>query len=234
MGAFSREPPLPATCIILDCDGVLVDSELISARVASECFTAAGAAISMEEVLERYTGMKATEVTALIFGDRGLAVPEQATDVRRLATMAAFERELQPMPGADAALSAIRALKCVASSSHHERIALALRVTGLAHHFGDAVFSSTMVERGKPAPDLFLYAARAMGVEPAHCIVVEDSVAGVTAGKAAGMAVIGFTGGSHCRPDHRHLLVAAGADRVIHEMNELPQAILFERSVHRI
>lgn len=138
------------------------------------------------------------------------------------------------MPGADAALSAIHALKCVASSSHHERIALALRVTGLAHHFGDAVFSSTMVERGKPAPDLFLHAAKAMGVEPAHCIVVEDSVAGVAAGKAAGMAVIGFTGGSHCGPDHRHLLVTAGADRVIHDMSELPQAVLFERSVHRI
>ncbi len=225
---------MSATCIILDCDGVLVDSELISARVAAACFSSADAVISMEEVLLRFTGMKATEVTAAIFGERGLAVPARATEARLEATMAAFESELRPMPGADEALSAIHALKCVASSSHHDRIALALRVTGLARHFGDAVFSSTMVERGKPAPDLFHHAAKAMGVEPAHCIVVEDSVAGVTAGKAAGMSVIGFTGGSHCGPDHRHLLVAAGADRVIHHMSELPQAILFERSIHRI
>lgn len=225
---------MSATCLILDCDGVLVDSELISARVAAACFSEAGATISMAEVLERYTGMKADEVTVAIFAARGLPAPEGATERRRLATMAAFEQELRPMPGADEALSAIHALKCVASSSHHERIALALRLTGLARHFGDAVFSSTMVERGKPAPDLFLHAARAMGAEPAHCIVVEDSVAGVTAGKAAGMAVIGFTGGSHCGPDHRHVLVAAGADRVIHHMSELPAAVLFERSIHRI
>lgn len=154
---------MSATCIILDCDGVLVDSELISARVAAACFASADAVISMEEVLLRFTGMKATEVTAAIFGERGLAVPARATEARLEATMAAFESELRPMPGADEALSAIRALKCVASSSHHDRIALALRVTGLARHFGDAVFSSTMVERGKPAPDLFRHAAKAMG-----------------------------------------------------------------------
>ncbi|MCW5713394.1 MAG: HAD family hydrolase [Bauldia sp.] len=223
-----------ATCIILDCDGVLVDSELISARIAAACFAGAGAAISMEEILARFTGMKATDVSATVFAERGLAVPERVTEQRLEATMAAFEQELRPMPGVDEALAAIHALKCVASSSHHDRIALALRVTGLARHFGNAVFSATMVERGKPAPDLFLHAAKAMGAEPAHCIVVEDSVAGVVAGKAAGMAVIGFTGGSHCGPDHRHALVTAGADRVIHHMSELAQAVLFERSIHRI
>ncbi len=181
------------TCLILDCDGVLVDSELIAARVAAECFTRAGAAISMIEVVERFAGMKATEVTNTVFAERGVAVPERATEMRREAIMAALEVELRAMPGADEALAAIPALKCVASSSHPDRIALALRVTGLAHHFGPDVFSSFMVERGKPAPDLFLYAAKAMGAEPGHCVVVEDSVAGVTAGKAAGMSVIGFT-----------------------------------------
>ncbi|MCC6735808.1 MAG: HAD-IA family hydrolase [Bauldia sp.] len=225
---------MSATCLILDCDGVLVDSELVSARVAAACFTDAGAAISMAEVLEHYTGMKADEVTAAVFAARGLTVPDGETERRRLATMAAFEAELRPMPGADAALAAIHALKCVASSSHHDRVALALRVTGLAHHFGPAVFSATMVERGKPAPDLFLHAAKAMGVEPSHCIVVEDSVAGITAAKAAAMAAIGFTGGSHCGPDHRHRLVTAGADRVVHHMDDLAEAVLFERSIRRI
>jgi len=110
----------------------------------------------------------------------------------------------------------------VASSSHPERIALALRTMGLDRFFGEHVFSATMVARGKPAPDLFLHAAAKMGAEPARCVVIEDSPAGVRAGKAAGMRVIGFTGGSHCRDGHYENLRSAGAEHVLSSMGELP------------
>lgn len=213
------------SCLILDCDGVLVDSELIAARVAAECFTAAGAPISVEQMIDRFAGVKATKVTELVFAEHGVTPPADATERRRVAIMAALEHELTAVPGVDAALSAIALDKCVASSSHPDRIALSLKVTGLDRHFGGAIFSSFMVEHGKPAPDLFLLAADRMGVAAADCIVVEDSVAGVTAGKAAGMRVIGFTGGGHCRPGHGERLAAAGADDIIAEMAGLPAAL---------
>jgi len=212
-------------CLILDCDGVLVDSEVVANRVAARCFTEAGAPIGEEEMIRRFAGMKATKVTEMVFAEHGLEAPPDATELRRQAIMAAFETELTPMPGIAEALEAIPAPKCVASSSHPERIALSLRITGLAGYFGDKVFSSFMVERGKPAPDLFLLAAERMGAVPADCIVVEDSVAGVEAGRAAGMRVIGFIGGSHCREGHADKLSASGAERVIGHMRDLPAAV---------
>lgn len=225
---------MPGACLILDCDGVLVDSELIAARVAAECFAAAGAPVTAEEMLERFTGVTANEVTDTVFREHNIPAPPGATEKRRAAIMAAFERELRAMPGADAALAAIPMPKCVASSSHPDRIALALRLTGLAHHFGKAIFSAVSVARGKPAPDLFLHAARGMDVAPDHCIVVEDSAAGVIAAKAAGMAVIGFVGGSHSHDHHHSKLLDVGADRIARTMAELPEAVVFERTIRRI
>lgn len=225
---------MPGACLILDCDGVLVDSELITARAGSECFTAAGAPVSPDEILERFAGMTAKEITGTLFGERGLSVPPGTVEAWRSAVAVAFERELRPMPGVEAALAAIPMPKCVASSAHPDRIALALRITGLAHHFGDAVFSGVSVARGKPAPDLFLHAAQAMKVAPDHCIVVEDSVSGVTAAKAAGMAAIGFVGGSHCHEHHHSKLLDVGADRIARSMADLPQAVTFERTIRRI
>lgn len=213
------------SCLILDCDGVLVDSELIAARVSAECFTAAGAPITAEEMIDRFAGMKATKVTEQVFAERGVVPPPDATEARRAAIMAALETELGPIAGVADALSLIALDKCVASSSHPDRIALSLRVTGLDGHFGESVFSSFMVERGKPAPDLFLLAAERMKAAPADCVVVEDSVAGVMAGKAAGMRVIGFTGGSHCQPGHAERLTEAGADTILTEMAGLPALV---------
>lgn len=209
-------------CLILDCDGVLVDSEVIANRVAARCFTEAGAPIAAEEMVRRFAGMKATKVTELVFAKHRMEAPPGATEARREAIMAALEAELEAIPGVSDALEAIPLDKCVASSSHPDRIALALKVTGLDHFFGSAVYSSFMVERGKPAPDLFLFAASQMGAMPANCLVVEDSVAGVEAGIAAGMDVIGFIGGSHCLEGHGDRLKAAGARRVIGHMRELP------------
>ncbi len=213
------------SCLIFDCDGVLVDSEVIAARVAAECFTAAGAAITAEEMIERFTGMTATKVTEMVFAERGVPAPADATIVRREAIMAALETEVTAIDGVDTVLSVLGVKKCVASSSHPDRIALTLRVAGIAHHFGDAVFSAFQVEHGKPAPDLFLLAAERMEADPSDCVVIEDSVSGVTAGRAAGMRVIGFVGGGHCLPDLAEKLRAAGAETVVENMRDLPAVL---------
>jgi HAD superfamily hydrolase (TIGR01509 family) len=126
------------------------------------------------------------------------------------------------MPSVAAAVKRLPVRYCLASSSERERVLFSLEVTGLADLFGDRLFTSQMVTRGKPAPDLFLLAATRMGAAPARTLVIEDSVSGVTAGKAAGMTVWGFVGGSHyAHRDGRRQLEEAGADRVFDRMADL-------------
>jgi len=134
----------------------------------------------------------------------------------------AFVRELKPVRGVSEALARLSNRKCVASSSLPDRLAHTLGLTGLAEWFGTAVFSASMVTRGKPAPDLFLYAAQQMRTAPSRCLVIEDSAPGILAAKTAGMTAFGFTGASHCRPGHAQRLSAAGADLVFSDMRELP------------
>jgi len=170
----------------------------------------------MVKMIERETGLRLTD--AFI------------ADLRR-DLLAAYEGELEAIPGIESALSEITASRCVASSSNPERIERSLQLTDLARHFGDSVFSATMVERGKPAPDLFLYAASRMGAAPERCVVIEDSAAGVTGAKAAGMTVLGFTGGSHVETEvHGPKLAAAGADQVFDRMDSL-HGLILEASV---
>ena len=126
----------------------------------------------------------------------------------------AFERELVPITGIEELLAALPAPRCVASNSHLDRVRHALSVTRLLPLFDPHVFSASQVERGKPAPDLFLFAAQQLGTAPEGCIVIEDSATGVEAAIAAGMPVVGFCGGSHCPGDHADQLLAAGCSRV--------------------
>jgi HAD superfamily hydrolase (TIGR01509 family) len=209
--------------VIFDCDGVLVDSEPISARVASEVMSGLGFPVTAEEMMSRYAGLSAKAVTDALEQAYNRRAPPDVDVLRRKKIMEVLTIELLPLEGITEALQHLSVAKCVASSSHPERIALALSVTGLAHFFGANVFSSTMVPRGKPAPDLFLYAADRMRVRPESCIVVEDSFAGVQAGRAANMRVFGFCGGGHCRPGHARRLLSAGAHQVFEDMRELPR-----------
>ncbi|MGH6930904.1 MAG: HAD-IA family hydrolase, partial [Dongiaceae bacterium] len=126
----------------------------------------------------------------------------------------AFDTELEAVPGIADLVASIALPICVASSSEPDRVRHSLRIAGVLRHFEPNIFSATMVKRGKPAPDLFLYTAERMATPPAHCLVIEDSVAGVTAARAAGMTVLGFAGGSHCLPGHADKLRAAGAAEV--------------------
>jgi HAD superfamily hydrolase (TIGR01509 family) len=203
--------------VIFDCDGVLVDSEILACDVQARAITAYGLTMSGAEVARRFLGMSASDMRAALEIDLGRPLPSVHEASCAAELFALFRRELKPVKGiADvvAALCAADHPRCVASSSSPERIALALGVVGLYEAFRPRVFSSSMVARGKPAPDLFLHAAGTLGFEPKHCLVIEDSVSGVRAARSAGMLAVGFLGGTHCTPAHGDSLAEAGAQRI--------------------
>jgi len=208
--------------VIFDCDGVLVDSEPISCRVTAEALNKAGVEIDAETVLGRFLGTSTASMLEILEAETGRALPAGFLDDLRLRVLGAFDRELKPVNGVAAAVAALDGPCCVVSSSTPPRIRRSLELTGLYDLFAPHLFSSTMVANGKPAPDLFFLAAERMGFAPADCTVIEDSPAGVQAGRAAGMTVLGFTGGGHARGDHARRLIDAGADTVFAEMADLP------------
>jgi HAD superfamily hydrolase (TIGR01509 family) len=211
--------------IIFDCDGVLIDSEELACRTDSACLAEIGIAMSAEEILDRYLGVSASEMFADIELRHGRALPPDFPEMVRGRIAAAFETDLMPMEGVEAALHALPFRRCVASSSVPARVRQSLAVTGLLRYFDPHLFSATQVAHSKPAPDLFLFAAAAMRAPATTCLVVEDSVAGVCAAVAAGMPVIGFTGGGHCRPGHAERLRAAGAFAACDDMQRLPALV---------
>ena len=210
--------------VIFDCDGVLIDSELLSVRADRECLAEDGIDLSADEIIERYTGVSLADMLSDLEIRHGRPLADFATRHReRLRPL--FEAELRPIPGVTAVLDGLACRSCVASSGTPERIRHALSLVGLLDRFQPHVFSATEVARGKPAPDLFLHAAERMGVPPQRCVVIEDSAPGITAAVAAGMPVIGFTGGAHCRPGHAVRLADSGAALVIDRMAQLPGAL---------
>jgi HAD superfamily hydrolase (TIGR01509 family) len=208
--------------VIFDCDGVLVDSEVIACRVDAECLTEAGFPTTAAYIQEHFVGVSSRTMFEQLEKTHGRPLPGNFPAVLRERLHAAFDRELEPIAGVADLLPALGIKTCVASSSQPERLRHTLGLTGLWAHFDPHVFSATMVANGKPAPDLFLYAAERMGAAPDDCVVVEDSAAGVTAGVAAGMRVLGFAGGSHCGAAHADRLRAAGAHAVFDDMRRLP------------
>ncbi len=210
--------------VIFDCDGVLVDSEILACGVQSRALADYGLRITPEEVADRFLGASATDMRAAIEIDLGGPLPSDHEARCGQELFALFRAELKAVAGISRVIAAARDAGyelCVASSSGLERIHLALDVVGLLDTLSPHIYSSTMVRRGKPAPDLFLHAARCMGVLPENCRVVEDSVNGVRAGQAAGMQVIAFCGGSHCRPNHGERLRVAGAGAIARDADEL-------------
>ncbi|ORT53843.1 HAD family hydrolase [Streptomyces sp. CB03238] len=183
--------------VIFDNDGVLVDSEPLSNTLLAAYLTELGHLTSYEDSLRDYMGAAMHRVHDLVLERTGQRLPEDFDEIFHARVFAAFERELEVVAGVPEVLGKLVAEGvpyCVASSGSHERIRVGHRKTGLDRWFGEGnVFSSQDVGRGKPAPDLFLYAAERMGVAPERCVVVEDSPLGVQAALAAGMAVYGFT-----------------------------------------
>jgi HAD superfamily hydrolase (TIGR01509 family) len=211
--------------VIFDCDGVLIDSETITCRVQAERLAAHGFAIATEDLIRRFTGMRDREMYAILEHEHGRALPDGYDAATKALIAEAYRRELRALPGVAAALDAIALPVCVASSSNPQKLRFGLELTGLYPHFAPHLFSAAQVGRGKPAPDLFLFAAAEMGAKPADCLVIEDSVAGVQAARAAGMTAFGFCGGAHCRDGHGDLLREEGAALAFERMEALPSLI---------
>ena len=207
--------------VIFDCNGVLVDSEPIAARVAAEEFTRAGFAMTPEIVSRFFTGRRAVDMFAAVEAATRRKLPHNFSAVVAAATLRRFRSELRAMPHVSYALTWVRGPKCVASSSALDRIRVSLEATGLLRFFEPNLFSANDVPRGKPAPDLLLHAAAKMRAAPKDCIVVEDSAVGIAAATAAGMIPIGYVGGSHAGSQLPAQLTAAGARAVIADMRAL-------------
>jgi len=209
--------------VIFDCDGVLIDSEVIFGRVLGECLIAADFPVTINEAmaLALELGKNNLTLAAEVEARFGRALPAGFFDGMRAGVDAVFARELRPVIGIEELLAALPARRCVASNSRLERVRQALSLTRLLPLFEPHVFSASQVARGKPAPDLFLFAADQFGAPPEDCVVVEDSTPGVEAAIAAGMPVVEFCGGSHCPGDHADRLLAAGCSQVFARMPDL-------------
>jgi len=208
--------------VIFDCDGVLVDSEPLSIVVLCEALAARGVTLTADEAYDRFLGKSLKTMTDILHEEFGLAIDEVFLDDMRLDLYGRFREKLLPIEGIAETLDQLTLRRCVASSSQPERIRLSLTVTGLIDRLEPNIFSATMVSRGKPAPDLFLHAAREMQAEPKNCIVIEDSSAGIMAAKAAGMTVFAYIGGSHAQlPGYREKIEALEPHVVFDAMPDL-------------
>ncbi len=183
--------------VIFDCDGVLIDSEIISARMLIEELARLGVAIDLDYVALNFLGRSYPTVMAQIRQEFRLDLPADFEDRYRDRLLEAFRSDLKIMPGILEVLDHLGVPFCVATSSSPRRVEMSLGLTGLADRIGDRVFTASQVARGKPAPDLFLLAADRMGHAPGRTLVIEDSLTGVRAALAAGMTVWRFVGGSH-------------------------------------
>jgi len=205
--------------IIFDCDGVLVDSESIANRLFSEMLGEIGLPMTYEETIRQFMGCSMPAWVALIEERSSRPVPPGFVSDFYARLHAVFQRELYAVPGIISALDRISLPICVASNGTLTKMRTTLGLTGLLPRFEGRLFSATQVERGKPFPDLFLYAAQRMGAMTSHCAVIEDSPLGVQAGIAAGMQVFGYA-----RLSGPDTLAASGA-RVFSDMEELPELL---------
>ncbi|UPJ49714.1 HAD family hydrolase [Bradyrhizobium sp. 200] len=211
--------------IIFDCDGVLVDSEVISCRAHADVLSRHGYPITSEQVFHRFLGRSTRQANMEVEAELGRALPDDFHVQLQDELFRTFEADLEAVPHICAALDGIDRAVCIASSGSHQRMRVTLGRTRLYDRFAPNIFSASQVTNGKPAPDLFLFAAGQMNVAPERCIVIEDSVAGIAGALAAGMPVLGFHGGSHCREGYGKKLHDAGAAVIFDDMRRLPDLI---------
>ncbi|MFP1785912.1 HAD family hydrolase [Lonsdalea quercina] len=209
--------------IIFDCDGVLVDSEIIGIELTVSLLNQHGVNIGLDEFTHRYSGLTWDELLDQIRVHKGVTIPPHIRQAFYPQLMAAFADRLVSIAGVRETLSQIPLRRCIGSNSSAEQLDYMLTRVGLKSLFAPYIFSAVDLGpgRGKPRPDIFLHAAQVMNTAPKQTIVIEDSVNGVAAAKSAGMFVVGFTGGAHTTPSHRTRLIDAGADRVIEAMPQL-------------
>jgi beta-phosphoglucomutase-like phosphatase (HAD superfamily) len=215
--------------VIFDCDGVLVDSEILAIRFGLRAVEALGLSYTEDEYIHRFLGTTMDAYFATLEADRMAALGKPLPDGFAESLLTNSKREmdaaLAAIEGVHSAVSAVTVPTAVASSSGLERLRFKLEKTGLLEAFNPHFYSGEQVKNGKPAPDLYLHTAEQINIPAAACVAIEDSVHGVVAAKAAGMTVIGFTGGGHCRPGHGTYLSDAGADIVIDHMDQLAETL---------
>ena len=202
--------------IIFDCDGVLVDSELIINTVFAELLNNLGLNVNIEDMYENFVGHSFAQCMVKIEKMLGKMPPDNFEALYRRETTKALEKDLQPVRGVKDVIDQLSVPYCVASSSSHERMQSTLGITGLLPYFEGKLFSVKDVSRGKPYPDVYLHAAQAMGFEPSKCIVIEDTPIGVEGGISAGMTVFGYS-----ERTSAHKLKTAGAHKVFDKMARL-------------
>lgn len=213
--------------VIFDCDGVLVDSEIIALQIEADLLASAGCTITIEQLAIRFSGMNWREILGILEKERGLSLMDSLLDKTESILDARIPAEVKAIDGIRDALDGIGHKRCVCSNTKMERLEAMLSKVGLKNCFAPNIFSAKDLGEGrsKPKPDIFLFGARQMGVEPSRTIVIEDSIHGVHAACAAGMRVIGFTGGSHSYPGHAANLLRAGAHAIAPRMRDLPAII---------
>jgi len=212
--------------IIFDFDGVLVDSETMGCQIWSDVFAKHGMSVPARDIMEKYTGKTGTLICSLIEQEYGYHIPEGFLDEVNETTEDIMSRELQPVDGVLETMPKLSVPVCIASGSRPKRLNMCLDVTGLRRWFpNETVFSSHFVKNGKPAPDLFFYAAEKMGVPAEKCLVIEDSTAGIIGAKSAGMKVFGFVGASHCTPERGRQLIENGAELLFDDFRRLPDLL---------
>ena len=209
---------------LFDCDGVLVDSEIVAASVDASILASAGYQIAADDIIHRYVGLTFRAVVAIIAKETNRTFPEDIYAKQRAELDRRLRKESKPVAGAADVLKKISGPRGVCSNSGSERLKITLGGAGLIDAFAPHLYSAVEVGdmQPKPAPNVYSYAAAQFGVAPKDCIVIEDSVFGVTAAKAAGARVVGFTGASHSWPGHADLLTEAGAETVINRFRDLP------------
>jgi HAD superfamily hydrolase (TIGR01509 family) len=205
--------------VIFDCDGVLVDSDRISLRIQAEALSELGLQMTYEQSFQDFAGLGIPKTIEIVEKRLGRRLPAQWEAGVQARVNAAFEKELEPIPGVLEALDSLNLDTCIASSGTHAKMELTLGLTGLYERFRGRIFSATEVDRGKPAPDLFLHAASMMGHEPSTCCVVEDSKPGILAARTAGMYALGYAATSAPQ------LLEEVANLVFSDMRLLPQLI---------
>ncbi|CAB3738619.1 6-phosphogluconate phosphatase [Achromobacter ruhlandii] len=221
--------PTPAPrLVIFDCDGVLIDSEIIAARAQSRALAEHGIAITPQEAARRFAGIPDADMWQILQDENARALPADFPRQYADRLQDTFRQELRALPGVRETLAALRQrgmAYCVASSSTPPKLEAALKLVGLWEEFAPNVFSTAQVSHGKPAPDVFLFAARQMRTAILECVVVEDSVPGVRAARAARMRAVGYIGASHNGPDQRKRLLDEGAFEVIDDLRRLSEII---------
>lgn len=206
--------------VIFDCDGVLVDTETLANQHLIKMLNASGYPITFDEARKNLCGMPMRAVKEKVEAE-GYSLGDDFVERWYQAIPVIFENGVEAIPHIEDVIGAVKQAQlsyCVASSANVEKMHLTLGKTGLIGHFQDVLYSASMVPRGKPFPDLFLHAAKEMGFEPSRSVVIEDSVAGTTAGTAAGMRVFSYCGDDHA--DHEGLVAAGGI--LFDDMRKLP------------